>query len=261
MTAVDELPEGPPLERFRAIIHTLLAPGGCPWDRKQTHESLWPYLREETYELRDAIAAHNDDLLLEELGDVLLQVFMHAAQAEERGVFTIEDVAERISTKMIHRHPHVFGSTTLSEADDVVANWDALKSKEKGGEKTLLDGVGVSLPALVYAEALIERTSRRGYDLAGSPDNAVRELGGILSALTAQKTVHATKEEIGNMLLAVAVIAREVGVDAEEALHDIVQEKRTQFEIQERVLRERGVDVHTATSHDWTSLNGNQQEK
>ncbi len=256
MTKVEELPEGPPLERFRAIIQALLAPDGCPWDRKQTHQSLWPYLREETYELKDAIDAHDDALLLEELGDVLLQVFMHAAQAESRGAFTIEDVAERISGKMIHRHPHVFGAVTLSGADEVVANWDALKSQEKGGKATLLEGVGVSLPALAYADALIERTGRRGYDLAGSPEDALLELKSILEALAARKTGGVSREELGSMLLACAVLARAGGVDAEEALHDTVQKKRKRFELKERMLQERGVDVHSATRRDWEAGDG-----
>ncbi len=260
MTKLDELPGGPPLERLRAIIHTLLAPGGCPWDRKQTHESLWPYLREETYELKDAIEAHDDELLREELGDVLLQVFMHAAQAEARGAFTIEDVAERISGKMIHRHPHVFGSVALDHADEVVANWDALKSEEKGGGAALLEGVGESLPALVYAEALIERTGRRGYTLAGSSAESLQVLRELLETHLADDAPTVTAEEMGQMLLACAVLAREGGVDAEESLRRIVQEKRSEFEHKERLLQDRGVDVHKATSSDWEVLDSEMRE-
>ena len=133
--------------KLRHIIAELRGPDGCPWDKKQTHESLKRYLIEEAYELIEAINEEDIDHMIEELGDVLLQVLLHAQIGEDDGFFTIDDVIERLSEKMVRRHPHVFGHTTAETEEDVLKNWQAIKKEEKGIEdKSILDQVGKSLP-------------------------------------------------------------------------------------------------------------------
>src|SRR5512138_1760132 len=147
------------------IMHRLRAPGGCPWDAEQTHESLKRYLLEECYEVIEAIDSGNDELLKEELGDLLLQPLFHAAIAGERGSFTIEDVIEALCTKLIRRHPHVFGDEKIATSEEQVANWEKIKKAEKGEErKSALSGVPPHLPALLKAQKVTEKAARVGFD-------------------------------------------------------------------------------------------------
>src|SRR5215469_10030252 len=136
------------VERLSRIVAQLRAPDGCPWDREQTHQSLKPHLLEECYELLDAIDARNDSELKEELGDLLLQVVMHAQMASEDQRFTLDDVAEGTADKLVNRHPHVFGEDRLPNSDAVLQQWDAIKREEKDQRKSALDGVPKNLPAL-----------------------------------------------------------------------------------------------------------------
>lgn len=146
------------LQRLRAIMHRLRAPGGCPWDAEQTHESIVPNLIEEAYETVDAIQSQDHAHLKEELGDLLLQVVFHSEIAAEAGRFTLDDVARGISDKLVHRHPHVFGDSTVSTTEAVLQQWDAIKRAEKGDEeKPYLHGVGKGLPALIRAAKLQKR--------------------------------------------------------------------------------------------------------
>jgi XTP/dITP diphosphohydrolase len=153
------------LRELNEVVERLRAPGGCPWDRAQTHRSLRPYLLEETYETLEAIDAGGTVTLREELGDLLLQVLMHCAIAAERpDGFDIGDVAETTRAKMIHRHPHVFGTTTVAGAEEVVVNWEKLKRSEKRERLSLLEGVPHALPALAYAQGVQKRPARVGFD-------------------------------------------------------------------------------------------------
>jgi XTP/dITP diphosphohydrolase len=190
---------------LRALYETverLRAPGGCPWDREQTHRSLRPYLLEETYEALEAIETDHQATLREELGDLLLQVFMHAAIAQEaRGDgadgaerpagedeaagFDIGDIAETTRAKMIHRHPHVFADVQVAGAADVVVNWERLKALEKGGRLSLLDGVPGSLPALAYAQGVQKRPARIGFDETPATADAVTALRSAVDAVIA----------------------------------------------------------------------------
>lgn len=153
------------LRELNEVVERLRAPGGCPWDREQTHRSLRPYLLEETYELLEAIDSQGSATLREELGDLLLQVLMHCAiAAESPDGFDIGDVAETTRAKMVHRHPHVFGDVTVAGAAEVVVNWERLKRSEKRERLSLLDGVPHALPALAFAQGVQKRPARVGFD-------------------------------------------------------------------------------------------------
>ncbi|MDP6037576.1 MAG: nucleoside triphosphate pyrophosphohydrolase, partial [Candidatus Latescibacteria bacterium] len=152
-------------DRLISIMARLRSPSGCPWDKEQTHQSLKPYLVEETYEVLDAIDQNNDDEIVEELGDLLLQVVFHSQIANEEKRFTIDDVAATISDKLIRRHPHVFGNVQADTPDEVVKNWEIIKAGEKPGPKaSLLDGIPRHLPALFRAQRLQEKAARVGFD-------------------------------------------------------------------------------------------------
>ena len=201
----------PKLEELIAVLERLRAPGGCAWDREQTHESLVQYLIEESYELVDAIEAGDDAELIEELGDVLYQVVFHSDIAAEQGRFTLEDVASHMTAKMIGRHPHVFGDVVAETADAVVANWDSYKTVEKPHRTSVLDGIPDRMPSLLLAPKLVGRAERVGLAPAATD-------------------IPATEAELGDELLAMVVAARAAGFDPERALrnalrtlkHDIV---------------------------------------
>jgi XTP/dITP diphosphohydrolase len=185
----------PKLEELIATLERLRAPGGCAWDREQTHESLVRYLIEETHELVDAIETGDDAELIEELGDVLYQVVFHSDIAAESGRFTLEDVAAHMNEKMIGRHPHVFGTAVAETADDVMAVWDELKRAEKPSRSSTLDGVPQGMPSLLLADKLLGK------------GGSVTETGSW-----------ASEEELGAFLLATVAAARASGFDAERAL-------------------------------------------
>jgi len=202
-----EATQHPKLEELIAVLEQLRAPGGCAWDREQTHESLVQYLVEETYELVDAIEAGSKEEMIEELGDVLYQVIFHSDIAAEAGQFTLEDVAAHMTAKMIGRHPHVFGDTTAETADDVVAVWDDLKKIEKPGRTSVLDGIPQGMPSLGLADKLLGKAGKLGLvDVgaqAGIPVN--------------------NEDELGGLLLAVVASAKANGLDAERALRSTLR--------------------------------------
>ncbi|MGV8883182.1 MAG: nucleoside triphosphate pyrophosphohydrolase [Rhodoglobus sp.] len=210
----------PKVDELIAVLEKLRAPGGCAWDREQTHESLVQYLIEETYELVDAIESGNRDELVEELGDVLYQVIFHADIAAEAGQFTLEDVAQHMTEKMIGRHPHVFGDTVADTADDVRANWDKLKEVEKPERTSVLDGVPQGMPALALADKLLGKAHRVG----------------LLDA-TQPGAVNVTSEdELGPLLLAIVASAKANGLDSERALRSSLRELQAE-------IREHEIDL------------------
>ncbi len=176
----------------------LRGPGGCPWDREQTHASLAPYAIEEAYEVAEAAESGDSDALAGELGDLLLQVLFHARIASEEGTFELADVAARLSAKLTSRHPHVFAGASAPDAEAVRASWDAIKAAEPGREH-FLDGIPASLPALARASKILGRADRAGYTLPAA-------------------------DGIGGELLAVVERARARGIDAEAALRDVLRE-------------------------------------
>jgi tetrapyrrole methylase family protein/MazG family protein len=246
-------PVGVELVRFHGIVRRLR--DECPWDRQQTHQSLTRYAVEEVYELIEAIGRLDgsgpaDEALEEELGDVLLQVFLHSAIAEQEGRFSITDVAGGISEKMVRRHPHVFGSTTVAGADQVARNWEAIKAAEKGagsGVRTSsVEGVQGDLPALAYARELSARAAKAGFDWdlpEGTLDKVAEELEEVREAFGEPAAVGA---EIGDLLFATVNLARHRGVDPEAALRQAAAKFRRRIQACEALAAERDIDTRTA---------------
>jgi MazG family protein len=219
----------------------------CPWDRQQTHESLTKYVLEEAYEVVDAISTLHEDggvaHLEEELGDLLLQVVLHAAIATQAGDFTLADVARGITEKMIRRHPHVFGDVSVSGADEVHRNWEAIKATEQPDRAAggALAGVPGSLPALAYAAKLSKRAAGAGFDwrvLAPVFDKVREELDELEADPSA--------DELGDVLFSVVNVARHLGHDPEAALRGAATKFRRRFELVEREAAARGLDLATA---------------
>jgi len=205
------MPRGDRFLDLVEVMDRLRSPGGCPWDARQTHRSLVEYLVEEAYETVEAIESEDDPGLREELGDLLLQIVFHARIAQESLEWDIDDVADGIITKLITRHPHVFGDGTAETAEQVEANWHALKAKEKG-RASVTDGIPESLPALVRAAKVLARSA--SLELPGLPeqDTADSVVSGVGS-----------EEEFGALLLALVTAARERDWDAESALRQAVR--------------------------------------
>lgn len=197
----------PRLDELIATLERLRAPGGCAWDREQSHASLVQYLVEESAELVEAIEAGTREDLIEELGDVLYQVLFHADIATEAGEFTIEDVAAHMTAKMVGRHPHVFGDTVADTPEAVAANWEVLKAVEKSHRTSVLDGIPAGMPSLALADKTLGRAAKVGVAVESAP-------------------VPATEDELGDQLLALVAGARGSGLDAERALRDAIRRLR-----------------------------------
>ncbi|HUP87624.1 MAG TPA: nucleoside triphosphate pyrophosphohydrolase [Acidimicrobiales bacterium] len=219
----------------------------CPWDREQTHASLTKYVLEEAYEVVDAIHEGSVDHLEEELGDLLLQVVLHAAIAAQAGDFTLADVARGISEKMVRRHPHVFGDVSVADADEVHRNWEQIKRQEReDGSKperaaSALDGIPGSLPALSYAAKLSKRAAAVGFDwrvLAPVFDKVREEL--------AELEADPSADELGDVLFSVVNVARHLGHDPEGALRGAATKFRRRFELVEQAAEARGLDLASA---------------
>jgi tetrapyrrole methylase family protein / MazG family protein len=228
---------------LRAIVARLRAPGiGCPWDLEQTHRSLIPYLLEEAHEVVDAIEEGSVADLEEELGDVLLQVALHAELADQAGEFDWNDVVRELSAKLIRRHPHVFGTVEVRGASDVVRNWGQLKAAERGPappDASVLDGVARSLPTLTRAGELARRASEAGFDWPdrGGTLAKVRE---ELAELVSARSLAERREELGDLLYVLAKLAREDGVDPDDALRAANRKFERRFRMLEAIARERG---------------------
>ncbi len=220
------------------IIARLRAPDGCPWDREQTHQSIARYLLEETHEALEALDKNDMAELPIELGDVLLQVVLHAQIAEDSKTFTIEDVLEAVSAKLVRRHPHVFGDAVASTAAQVEANWEAIKSKEKGRE-SLMDGVPAALPALAFAQRVQGRASGVGFDtddLSAWQDKVREEVAELAQAATDAERA----AELGDVLFSLVNLGRKLGVDVEGALRQANSRFVERFRLMEKLAAERG---------------------
>ncbi len=242
MTTAATLPSAgpnPKLDELVAVLARLRAPGGCAWDRDQTHESLVQYLVEETYELVDAIEAGDIDELIEELGDVLYQVIFHSDIAAEAGQFTLEDVAAHMTAKMIGRHPHVFGDTVAETPDAVMAVWDDLKKTEKPHRTSALDGIPQSMPALALADKLIGRAHKVGLTDAGRravarPQTAPAADPTTPTTTAATATTATTEDELGTQLLAIVASAKANGLDSERALRAALRDLQSEIRAHEQ---------------------------
>jgi tetrapyrrole methylase family protein/MazG family protein len=235
-------PEG--LPALFEVVRRLRAPDGCPWDREQTHESLRPYLLEETYELLEAIDSGEDDKLREELGDVLLQVAMHAEIAAQEGRFDAAAVSEAAAAKMVARHPHVFGDREVRDAEDVLRNWeqDKIRAAERAGrgEESVVDRVPRSLPALAWALGIQKRAARVGFDY-GDAEAAAAGVAEEARELAAARDEGEVFDELGDLLFALVSVARKRRVNPEDALRAAGQRFVRRFKAVERIARERGV--------------------
>lgn len=222
-----------------SIMRRLRAPGGCPWDAEQSHESLKRYLLEESYEVLEAIDSGSDELLKEELGDLLLQPVFHAAIAEERGAFTIEDVLASLSDKLIRRHPHVFGDQVITDSEAQVANWEKIKKAEKGEERrSALSGIPPHLPALMKAQKITEKASRVGFDWEHVDQvmaKVLEELHEFEEAME-QGRQDRMEAELGDLLFAIVNLGRFLALDTEEALRKTIARFQNRFSyIEERL--------------------------
>ncbi len=251
--AVDEeKPYSPGLASLFEVVARLRAPGGCPWDREQTHESLRPYLLEETYELLEAIDMGDDVKMREELGDVLLQVAMHAEIAAQEGRFDATQVSEGAAAKMVARHPHVFGDVAVADADEVLRNWEHNKQREArdaGKDESVVDRVPASLPALAWTLGLQKRAARVGFDFASDIDSAdavAEEAHELARAENADEAF----DELGDLLFAVVSLARRKKVNPEDALRVAGQRFRKRFAAMESDLVKEGKSFRDLDARD-----------
>ncbi|RYG72689.1 nucleoside triphosphate pyrophosphohydrolase [Lentibacillus lipolyticus] len=234
--------------RLREVIAALRAPDGCPWDRAQTHETLRQYVIEEAYELIEAIDEQDDDGIVEELGDLLLQVMLHSQIGKDDGYFTIDDVIRSITEKMIHRHPHVFANQQARTVDDVYQTWDALKRKEKGHQRTsVLDGVPAGLPGLAKASKLQHKAAKVGFSWDDVQDVLAKfreEWHELQEAIGEHQHI---EEELGDVLFVLANLARYYKVNPELALNRTNQKFTRRFTYVEQQLKDRGKDIQTTS--------------
>ncbi len=233
-----EFKETRPLYLLAEIASILRSPNGCAWDRAQTSVTLRPYLIEEAYELYEAIGGGDPAEIREELGDLIYQVYAHAQIASEAGQFTIDDVAQGIVTKLIGRHPHVFGDETAHTADEVTDKWERIKKKEKAHRESILDGVPASLPALLKSYRVQQKASRIGFDwerIDGVVDKLDEEVAEFKEALArSPKGSPEIEEEMGDMLFTLVNIARFAGVNPEDALARTVNKFMARFRFVEK---------------------------
>ena len=236
-------------ERLRAIMHRLRAPGGCPWDAEQTHESLITNLIEEAYETVDTIRRGDREHLREELGDLLLQVVFHSELAEEDGVFDFDEVAREVSEKLVRRHPHVFGESGAEGTAAVLKQWDEIKRAEKGSEReTYLHGVGSGLPAMLRAEKLQKKAAKVGFDWPdedGAMGKVAEEMEELVAAMAAGE-VSDIEDELGDVMFSVINVARKRKLDAEVLLGEANRKFERRFARMEQVLSERGQSLEEA---------------
>lgn len=241
--------------KFREIIARLRAPepDGCPWDRQQTHISLKPYLVEECYEVIDALDKEEPQKLREELGDLMLQIMLHAQIAAEHDEFNIDDVIHDINEKLVRRHPHIFSNVEAKDARQVRLNWEEIKTREHGKKKSILDGVSTEIPALPVSQILQQRASRVGFDwddMAGVLDKVVEEAGELNRSANHQEKV----AEFGDLLFALVNLGRWLDVDAEAALKSANQRFIRRFQHMEQICHEKNLSLDKLTLNEMNIL-------
>lgn len=236
------------LERLRAIMHRLRAPEGCPWDAEQTHDSIVPNLIEEAYEVIDAIKRQDMSHLREELGDLLLQVVFHAELAEEAGFFNFNDVAREVSEKLVRRHPHVFGQAGVKNSDEVLKQWDLIKTQEKPlKESSYLTGTGKGLPAWLRAIKLQKKASKVGFDwpdVSGVLGKIKEEIVELEEAVRSEKRDD-IEEELGDALFSLINLARVYRIDPELLMDAANQKFEKRFSAMEKCLLAKGMALET----------------
>lgn len=255
----------PTFDDLVALQARLLAPGGCPWDREQTHESLRTYLVEEAYEVLDALESGDRQKFANELGDLLLQIVFHSQLAAERGDFDIRGVIEHIYRKLVRRHPHVFGEVKAGNSAEVLKKWEQLKAEERGEEQgkgngSLLDGVPHALPAVLQAYQLTRRAARIGFDwddihgLLEKLKEETDELRETLDRKNGAPNRERTEEEVGDLLFVAVNIARFLNVDPEIALKKANRKFIARFQQMEREMERRGSKLADAPREEMEAL-------
>jgi tetrapyrrole methylase family protein/MazG family protein len=223
------------------IIAKLRAPDGCPWDRKQTHASLRENLLEECYEVLEALDEGEPAKLCDELGDLLMQIVLHAQIAAEGGEFKLGDVIKGINAKLIHRHPHIFGLQKVKNADEVAHNWEVLKREEREAGASILESVPQQMPALGYSQEVQRRVAQLGFDwedVEGVIDKLVEEVREFQQTKNSQQKA----EEFGDLLFTLVNVARRQGIDTEAALREANKRFYQRFNYMEEVCRQRGIN-------------------
>ena len=238
-------------ESLVEVIATLRGENGCPWDREQTHTSLKSTLIEETYETVEAIDSGDPSKLEEELGDLLLNVMLQAQIAAENKNFTIYDVIKTLTEKLIRRHPHVFGNVQVENSEDVVQNWETIKSQEVGYEdrKSILDGIPTALPALLKGQKIQKRVARVGFDwdnIADVIDKVDEELGEVKESLK-DNDINAIEDEIGDLFFSIVNLCRFLDLQAEETLRRTNRKFANRFKRMEEVLEKQGKSLSDQT--------------
>jgi len=235
------------------IIARLRAPDGCPWDKEQTHQTLRGNLLSETYEVLETLDEGDASKLCEELGDLLLQIVLHAQIAKDDGEFQIGDVVQGISTKIIRRHPHIFGSRKVKDAEEVMHNWEELKKEEREAGKSMLAGVPKQMPSLAYAYEISRRAVRVGFEwenLDGVIDKILEEVKEIKEAGSREEKA----QEIGDLLFTLVNYARWEGVDPETALREANRKFYRRFSFMEELCRQRGKELPALSLQEWDDL-------
>jgi tetrapyrrole methylase family protein/MazG family protein len=242
---------GKELDRLVDIVYRLRAPGGCPWDREQTHKTILSCLLDEAYEFFEAVDENDPYKIKEELGDLLLQVVLHAQMASEENKFTFEDVSRDIADKLIRRHPHVFGDTEVSSSKEVLHNWEAIKKSEKGKEhrKYLVDDIPDALPALFKAEKLQRRVAKVGFDwkdITPVLDKVEEEFQEFREAILAGDVTHAS-EELGDIIFALVNVGRHNNISAEDSVRSTCYKFARRFRYIEDKFKELNKDLNKAS--------------
>jgi len=248
------------LSEFIEIVRRLRAPGGCPWDREQTHESLKPFLIEETYEVLEAIDSGDSEHLKEELGDLLLQVVLHAQLADDQKEFNIDDVAQLVSEKMVRRHPHVFGDTQADTADAVKVNWEEIKNKEKNDKgitnESILDSVPKNFPALYENHKISKKVAKIGFDWKKPSDvfeKISEEISEVKDAIETNDSAQ-IEEELGDLLFATANLCRSYKVNPELALKNANNKFRKRFSKMENIISKENLETGNIDFDKWNEL-------
>lgn len=252
------------LSRLVEIVERLRGEGGCPWDRKQTHQSLKPQLVEEAYEVVDAIDSGDPGALAEELGDILLHVVFHSQLAKEKGQFDITDVIDGIVEKMIRRHPHVFGGEEVDSTKEVLRNWERMKQEEKGDSPSVMDGIPEALPALIAAFKVQAKAARLGFDwrkvedVIAKVNEEIAEFGEALDSGNRDSM----EDEMGDLLFAVVNLARFCEVDPELALRRTLKKFISRFKHIEEYAASHGIEIEDMSLEEmdaiWEAAKGGQ---
>ncbi|HDN58959.1 MAG: nucleoside triphosphate pyrophosphohydrolase [Candidatus Marinimicrobia bacterium] len=238
------------LQRFARLIEIvkkLRGPGGCKWDRAQTHKSLVPYMTEELYEVIEAIEEDDMRKLKEELGDLLLHVVFQADLAEEEGHFTLADSIETISSKLVRRHPHVFAGLKVGSVSEIKKNWEEIKLRE--GRQSLLEGIPKNLPALLLARRVQQRASEVGFDWERVPsviEKLEEEFLELKNAIESREQSR-IRDELGDLLFTVVNLSRFLDIDPEDALRHTIKKFINRFKLVEEELRKKGKKLEEAT--------------